>query len=142
MKLFPVFAATALVFANSPASAVPGGNLNTLRLGAWICELPGDASTPPKPRPEHNFTVVPDSSYLTTDGNRGTYLLLGDQLTFTSGVRVGERFVLESDATLRKLDVSPAIRCVLAGDPSAVAAAAPPRPAEAETPTAQSNRTP
>lgn len=125
MKLFPALAAFALIIAGSPAHAVPGGKLDTLRLGAWICELPGDATTPPKPQPEHNFNVVPDSSYLTADGNRGTYLLLGDQLTFTSGVREGEQFVLESDATLRKLGHSPALRCVLAGDPSVIAPAPP-----------------
>ncbi len=142
MKLFPALACAMLVFASTPASAGPGGKLATLGLGAWICEVPGDASAPPKPQPEYNFTVVPDSSYVTAGDERGSYLLLGDQLTFTSGPRVGDRYMLDSNATLRKLGHSAAIRCVLAGDPAAVAPAAPPRPAEASTTDTRSSRTP
>ena len=141
MKLFPVLASALFVFASNPAGAVPGGQLATLGLGAWICEIPGDASTPPSPQPEHNFTVVPDSSYVTPDGDRGTYLLLGDQLTFTSGVRAGERFVLESNATLRKQGTAPAIRCVLTGDPAAVSPASP-RPTDGNTTEPESSRKP
>ena len=109
------------------ALAVPGGTLDTLPPGSWTCETPGDAATPPVLRAEENFIVVPDSSYVTADGERGTYLLLGDQVTMTSGPRKGNRFRLESAATLNKLTASgtdAALRCVKAGDPTAIAPAA------------------
>lgn len=108
----------------APAGAVPGGKLETMALGTWFCELPGDAVTEPVARPDETFTAVPDSSYETPDGRRGSYLLLGSELTMTSGPREGDRFRVDSAAMVRKL--SPAgnetpLRCVRAGDPSAMA---------------------
>lgn len=131
MRLRPALLAPMLLLA-APAHAVPGGELGTLALGTWFCELPGDAVTEPVARPDETFTAVPDSSYKTPDGQRGSYLLLGDLLTFTSGPREGDRFSVESTAMVHKL--SPAgeelpLRCVRAGDPAAMAMA--PRPAPA-----------
>lgn len=116
-------AVTALA-ASGAAYAVPGGTLDTLPPGAWTCETPGDAASPPVLRPDENFTVVPDSSYIAVDGKRGTYLLLGDLVTMTSGPHEGDRYRLDSAATLRKLTASgtdAALRCVKAGDPAAIA---------------------
>lgn len=115
-------AALAASSAPHPAHAVPGGKLGTLAAGLWFCELPGDAATPALARPEENFSSVPDSSYVTPNGARGTYLLLGDRLTMTSGPREGDRYVLESAGMLRKLLPSGGtapLRCIRAGDPGA-----------------------
>ena len=53
--------------------------------GRWTCELPGDATTPPTPQPQGNFSIIPDSSYTAIAGGRGTYLLLGKMLVMTRG---------------------------------------------------------
>jgi len=128
-------AALPLALAAIPAHAVPGGALETLALGTWFCELPGDAVIEPVARPQETFTAVPDSSYRTPDGAEGSYLLLGDRLTMTSGPREGDRYVMDSSAMVHKLDPSGQpgpLRCVRAGDPAAMALAAPqgapPRP--------------
>ena len=102
----------------APAHAVPGGKLQTLPQGAWTCELPGDATVTPVAKPELGFTAVPDSTYIAPDGNRGSYLLLADRLTLTSGPFSGRRFVMDGSALMRELghDGEPTgIRCVQAG---------------------------
>lgn len=122
MRLLPVL--VLLIALSSPAKAVPGGKLGTLALGRWTCELPGDAVTDPTPRPDESFTAVPDSSYETTHGGRGSYLLLGKRLTMTSGPRIGASYVVESTAMVSKLDANGTetpLRCVRAGDPAALA---------------------
>ncbi|WP_421846975.1 hypothetical protein [Novosphingobium sp.] len=110
-------ATTAIVLlAAAPAMAMPGGVMSTVSQGRWTCELPGDATTPPTPRPENNFSIVPDSSYL-AGGVRGTYLLLGNKFTMTSGPFAGRRFV-KVGLTLIKLGPDSkreALRCVRAG---------------------------
>ena len=124
-----ILAFSVLLAASSPAAAVPGGKLGTLALGRWTCELPGDAVTDPVPRPEETFTAVPDSSYVTADGGQGTYLLLGERLTMTSGPRMGDSYLVEGTAMVRKLDPrgnATALRCVRAGDPAAMAMQAAP----------------
>lgn len=118
----------------APAHAVPGGKLDTLALGTWFCELPGDAVTEPTAQPAETFTAVPDSSYQTPEGQRGSYLLLGDILTFTSGPREGDRFTVESTAMVHKLSPTGEelpLRCVRAGDPAAMAMA--PRPSDTDS---------
>lgn len=118
--ILPVAAAFAASAAPQPAHAVPGGKLGTIAGGLWFCELPGDAASPALARPDENFSAIPDSSYVAPDGRRGTYLLLGDRLTMTSGPREGDRYVLESAGMLRKLlasgEAGP-LRCIRAGDP-------------------------
>jgi len=88
----------------------------TVPQGRWTCELPGDATTPPVPQPEHNFSIVPDSSYL-VGGVRGTYLLLGKSLTMTSGPFAGRRYekVGLSLLTLGPDGKREPLRCVRAG---------------------------
>jgi hypothetical protein len=121
----------ALVLA-APVAAAPGGAMWTAAQGRWNCELPGDAATAPTPQPVHNFSIVPDSSYIAaTTGKRGAYLLLNNQLTMTTGPFAGHRFVRAGGATLIRLGADGQrllLRCVRAGavrdDFSAVPSAA------------------
>lgn len=115
--ILPVVALTLSCLA-SAASAVPGGKLQTLTQGEWTCELPGDATAMPVAKPELGFRIVPDSSYLAPDGSRGSYLLLADRLTLTSGAFSGRRFVLDGTEIMRELgkgDAQKGLRCVHAG---------------------------
>jgi hypothetical protein len=104
------------LLAAAPATAAPGGAMWTVSQGRWTCELPGDATTPPVPQPENNFSIVPDSSYV-AGGARGTYLLLGNTFTMTSGPFAGRRF---AKVGLSLIKLGPdgkreALRCVRAG---------------------------
>ncbi len=97
------------------ASAVPGGKLMTLQLGAWTCEVPGDATVMPIARPELSFTTVADSSYVSPDGVRGSYLRLAGEVTLTSGTFSGRRFALDGEEIMRELGdgaKDSGIRCV------------------------------
>jgi hypothetical protein len=90
----------------------------TVGQGRWTCELPGDATTPPTPKPQGNFSIVPDSSYIAASGGRGTYLLVGKTFTMTSGPFAGQRFTKIGGATLVRLgpDGNRLLeRCVRAG---------------------------
>lgn len=106
------------------ANAVPGGKLQTLRLGQWTCEAPGDAVFLPIAKPALSFTTIADSSYLAPDGVRGSYLRLANKVTLTSGPFSGRRFVLDGEEIMREqahgTDKS-VIRCVH-GSPLAIAA--------------------
>lgn len=122
----PVYTALSVlllaVSASAPAGAAPGGKLRTVGTGKWYCELPGDAETPAIEQPDENFEAIVDSSYRLADGAVGTYVRLADQVTMTSGPRNGERFRMDGDATMHKLDASgqeTALRCVHAGNPAA-----------------------
>ena len=104
------------LLAAAPAVAAPGGVLRMVPQGRWTCELPGDATTPPVPQPEHNFSIVPDSSYV-VGGVRCTYLLLGNKFTMTSGAFAGRKF---DKVGLSLLKLGPdgkreGLRCVRAG---------------------------
>ncbi len=85
------------------ASAVPGGKLMTLQLGNWACEVPGDAAIMPIAKPELSFITVADSSYVSPDGLRGSYLRLAGEVTLTSGTFAGRRFVLDGEEIMREL---------------------------------------
>jgi hypothetical protein len=108
--------AALLLLAAGPALAAPGGAMLTIAQGRWTCELPGDATTPPVPQPQDNFSIVPDSSYI-ANGVRGTYLLLSKKLTMTSGPFAGRRFdkVGLSLVKLGSDGKREALRCVRAG---------------------------
>lgn len=100
------------------AQAVPGGRLMVLPKGGWTCEVPGDAAVLPVEKPELGFKTIPDSSYITPDGSRGTYLRLADRVTITSGVFAGRRFQMDGEEILRELatdDTQLNLRCVHAG---------------------------
>ena len=101
----------------APALAVPGGEIDTLTIGRYTCELPGDALGP---RGEHvpgaDFAIVFGSSYR-SNGVRGTYLLTGDQVVMTSGPRMGERYHRLTQVFLRKQNADGSdgdLRCVIA----------------------------
>ena len=111
------FAFVALTLMATPALAVPGGEIATLERGRYVCELPGDALGPRGiPVPEEDFRVIHGSSYRAS-GERGTYLLTGDQVVMTSGPKKGARFRRLSDGFLQRqnADGSPGdLRCVIA----------------------------
>ena len=99
-----------------PLAAAPGGEIDTMPLGDYICELPGDATGPVGHRvPEEDFSVVTASSYRAGDA-LGSYLLTGKLLAMTGGPHQGNRYRRQSQGFVRKLDErgSPGnLRCVL-----------------------------
>lgn len=97
------------------ALAAPGGPIDRLPLGDYVCELPGDATGPAGIRvPEQSFSVLNASTYTTSRG-RGTYLLTGNLLVMTSGPKRGQRFRRLSQNFLREIGPdgqSGPMRCV------------------------------
>ncbi|MEO7247308.1 MAG: hypothetical protein ABIW31_02550 [Novosphingobium sp.] len=104
-----------LIALSGPVLAVPGGLLDILPRGNFICELPGDASGPVGLHDANaDFTVINDSSYRTAQGD-GIYLLTGEKVIMTSGPMNGTQFRRVTDRFLRKLDASGSetkLRCV------------------------------
>ena len=94
---------------------VPGGEIDVLQQGRYVCELPGDATGPAGIRQEQeDFSVHNGSRYSTTAG-RGTYLLVGDTVTMTSGPKRGQRFHRLSQNFLREMTADGrdgSLRCV------------------------------
>lgn len=111
------FLAAALALLAAPALAVPGGEIDTLEIGRYVCELPGDALGPRGVlQPSEDFSITFGSSYR-AKGLRGTYLLTGDTVVMTSGPRRGERYNRISDGFLRRQNADGsdgALRCVIA----------------------------
>ena len=67
-------------------------DLEVLERGRYSCAAPGDAMGPAyHSMSEHDFDVTLGSSYSTESG-KGTYLLTGVSLIFTSGPFKHERF--------------------------------------------------
>ena len=89
-----------------PAAAAPGGLLRTLLKGYWICETAGDATAPGRRLPADSFRVVADSSYRPATGGIGAYLLLGSDLTMTSGPFRGRHYLLVGQGVLHPLDMA------------------------------------
>ena len=80
-----------------------------------MCETQGDATAPPVRQLPDSFRVIADSSYRTTTGLTGTYLLLGTDLTMTGGPFRGRRYKLAGAGILHPLDADGAKtsgRCV------------------------------
>jgi hypothetical protein len=97
-------ALVALALAALPASASPGGKLETLPQGRYICALPGDAMGEAWVAiPQQGFVIDNGSTYR-TDSGTGTYLLTGDQVQFTRGPMKGMRFQRTGAGALRWLD--------------------------------------
>ena len=117
MYLRPLIAAATLAQAGVVLAA-PGGQLDTLPRGNWQCATPGLAGTQPLHlRADLDFKIVIPSSYI-RDGERGTYLLTGDRVVFTSGKLRGARFQRVSGNMLRELSHDGQlgeVRCVLLG---------------------------
>jgi hypothetical protein len=100
----------------APPPPVPGGQIGTLALGNYTCELPGEAGGPVgKVLPEYAFEVVNASSYK-AEGIRGSYLFAGNLVVMTGGKLKGLRFIRQSRGFLRQIDDQggeTGMRCVL-----------------------------
>ena len=113
-------AIAALVLAVIAFAAIPAlaqGEIGTLERGAYVCELPGDATgRAGVVQPDKNFTVDSASRYSSPQGS-GTYLRRGNVLEMTSGPRNGERYQVVSARFLRKLENGEPgrLRCVRQG---------------------------
>jgi hypothetical protein len=89
----------------SQIAAAPGGDLETMPIGDYVCELPGDATGPVGAHvPAEDFTIVTASSYRTGD-EMGSYLLIGDRLIMTGGPLDGRQYQRQSEGFVRKLDL-------------------------------------
>ncbi len=99
----------------APLAAAPGGDLETLPIGDYQCELPGDVTGPAGLRvPDEDFTVVNASSY-SAGGAMGSYLLAGENLTMTGGPLRGKRYKRMSAGFVRLIDAAGKpgdLRCV------------------------------
>ncbi|WP_390550945.1 elongation factor P [Qipengyuania sp. MTN3-11] len=86
-RAFTAAAALAALAVSSTAPLAAHDRLGTLPHGRYVCALPGDATgLPVKEISEHNFAITGASSYEASEG-RGTYLKVGDTVTFTRGPR-------------------------------------------------------
>ena len=104
LRRFGPFLAVGFALFSAPAEAAPGGLLRVLLKGYWICESEGDATAPPARQLQDSFRVVADSSYRTSTGETGTYVLLGNDLTMTGGAFRGRRYVLVGQGILHPVD--------------------------------------
>ena len=95
-----------------PAGAV---EVRTLPLGAYSCEVPGDAMHAAGLHvAAEDFAIVHSSTYAAA-GKMGSYLMIGNVIEMTSGPRLGEKFHRISDNYLRKLNPDGSdgeLRCV------------------------------
>jgi hypothetical protein len=114
-----------LAMAPMTAHAAPGGLLRTLLKGYWVCETKGDAATAPTRLLPDSFRVIADSSYQTTNGEVGTYLLLGNDLVMTTGPFRTRKYILVGQGILHPLDTKgkrTTNRCVRQSNASALEA--------------------
>ncbi|MEQ1498021.1 MAG: hypothetical protein ABL914_05120 [Novosphingobium sp.] len=99
----------------APALAVPGGEIGSLRPGAYQCEMPGDATGAAGLRtPDADFDIITANTYARPEG-RGTYLLTGDLLQLTSGPLKGAKYHRVSNNFMRQIGPDgqdTAMRCV------------------------------
>lgn len=87
-----------------PIRPVPGGEIGVLQQGQYVCELPGDATGPAGIRQDQQDFSIHNGSRYSTPAGRGTYLLVGDTVTMTSGPKKGQQFRKLSNNFLRELD--------------------------------------
>jgi hypothetical protein len=80
------------------------GPIGTVQQGRYVCETPGDAAGPRGVELEGAGFRIENASRYTSPTGSGTYLRRGDHVTFTSGERNGERYLVVSPATLRRLE--------------------------------------
>jgi hypothetical protein len=113
-----LFALLAAGSTSAEARVVPGGDLTTLTKGHYTCELPGNASDLDSfgglHQPDSDFDIIGDSSYR-SNGSRGTYLMIGDKVRFTSGALQGRQFHHVGATFLRKIEADGSdglLRCV------------------------------
>lgn len=115
MQFTPLALALSFLMAALPATASPGGKLETLPQGRYTCALPGDALGEAfVVLPEKAF-VIDNASTYRTDSGSGTYLLTGNLVQFTRGPMKGMRFSRTGNGTLRWIDETGKpgrVRCV------------------------------
>lgn len=115
MKFVIIPFAMLLVLPAVPAAATPGGKLDTLQRGRYVCALPGDALAEAVVVLQDKGFVIDNGSTYHTESGTGTYLLLGDEVRFTRGPMNGMRFQRTSPASLRWIDENGQpgrVRCV------------------------------
>ena len=94
--------AAALITAMAPGVS-RAMEVQTLPLGSYACELPGDAMHAAGLHvPDEDFAIVHSSTYAAA-GKMGSYLMIGGMIEMTSGPRQGEKFHRISDNFLRKV---------------------------------------
>lgn len=82
------------------------GDVGTIARGTYVCELPGDVRTAASiAQPEAGFTIESASRYNSPQGG-GTYLRRGETVTFTSGPRNGESYVVIGRDFLRRIEAN------------------------------------
>jgi hypothetical protein len=105
-----------VLFAGGPAAAVDNGDVGTLEVGRYACEAPDPQDVERgELLPLTDFAIVNSSSYR-AEGVVGSYLRIGDQVTFTSGRREGDRFRVIARASLQALTAQgqdSRMRCVM-----------------------------
>lgn len=116
MTLRPALVLPAIALLAAPAAAVPGGDIDTLEIGRYVCELPGDALGERGVHvPSEDFSIIYGSSYR-AGGMNGTYLLTGDQIVMTSGPKQNTHYHRISTGFLRKQKADGSdseLRCVI-----------------------------
>ena len=108
-------ATTAILTLGAPIFGAQASQIQTLPLGAYSCELPGDALHAAGRRVvTQDFAIVHSSTYESA-GKQGSYLLTANIIEMTSGPLAGERFHRISDNFLRKLSpdgTDSELRCI------------------------------
>lgn len=100
MKILLPFAFLAALASAVPAQAEM---LKTIPHGPYECALPGDAAGAAWiPLQDQGFTILRASRYRSEQG-RGTYLLKGDEMTFTAGPKNGQRLRRTGTNELREV---------------------------------------
>ncbi len=95
--------AAALIWLATTIPAAQASQIQTLPLGAYACELPGDAMhAAGRPVVAEDFAIVHSSTYESA-GKQGSYLLTANIIEMTSGPRAGEKFHRISNNFLRKI---------------------------------------
>ena len=78
--------------------------LKTMPHGPYECALPGDAASQAWiPQESESFTIARASRYR-NDRGRGTYILQGDELTFTAGPKNGQKMRRTGTNELRAIN--------------------------------------
>ena len=116
MTRIPTLALASLALAPLPVLAQD--DIDTVQRGTYNCELPGNAARGPSvAQPEASFRIRSASRYASAKGD-GTYLRRGNIVTFSSGPRNGERWIIENPGFLRLLDGNEPtrLRCIRESD--------------------------
>jgi hypothetical protein len=101
MKRIAIATLLAAVVIHTPAQA---DILKTMPHGPYECALPGDAAGAAWiPLEGEGFTISRASRYRSPEG-RGTYIMKGDELTFTAGPKNGQQLRRTGTNELRAIN--------------------------------------